>query len=62
MKQAGLGLDLSSRKTRKSNFLDVMERLMPWAQLLALSELHALRKERGCPPVSAEVTLRIHFL
>ncbi|BAP88221.1 transposase, IS5 family [Burkholderiales bacterium GJ-E10] len=61
MKQADLGLDLTSRKTRKGKFLDEMERVVPWAQLLALIEPHAPRKERGRPPFGAEVMLRIHF-
>ncbi len=50
MKQADLGLDLTSRKTRKGKFLDEMERVVPWAQLLALIEPHAPRKERGRHP------------
>ena len=62
MKQADLGLDLTSRKTRKGKFLDEMDRVVPWAQLLALIEPHAPRKERGRPPFGAEVMLRIHFL
>ena len=62
MKQADLGLDLTSRKTRKGKFLDEMNRVVPWAQLLALIEPHAPRKERGRPPFGAEVMLRIHFL
>ncbi len=62
MKQADLGLDLTSRKTRKGKFLDEMNRVVPWAQLLALTEPHAPRKERGRPPFGAEVMLRIHFL
>ena len=35
---------------------------MPWAQLLALIEPHAPRKERGRPPFGIEAMLRIHFL
>ena len=62
MKQYNLGLDLTSRNTRKGKFLDEMERVVPWAQLLALIEPLALRKERGRPPLGAEVMLRIHFL
>ena len=62
MQQADLGLDLTSRKTRKGKFLDEMNRVVPWAQLLALIEPHAPRKERGRPPFGAEVMLRIHFL
>jgi IS5 family transposase len=62
MKQADLGLDLTSRKTRKAVFLDEMDRVVPWAQLLALIAPHAPRKDRGRPPFGIEVMLRIHFL
>ena len=62
MKQADLGLDLTHRKTRKGKFLDEMERVVPWAQLLALIAPHAPRKERGRPPFGIEAMLRIHFL
>ena len=62
MKQADLGLDLTSRETRKAVFLDEMDRVVPWAQLLALIAPHAPRKDRGRPPFGIEVMLRIHFL
>lgn len=62
MKQADLGLDLTHRKTRKAVFLDEMERVVPWAQLLALIAPHAPRKERGRPPFGTQAMLRIHFL
>ena len=62
MKQADLGLDLTQRKTRKAVFLDEMDRVVPWAQLLALIAPHAPRKERGRPPFAIEAMLRIHFL
>ena len=62
MKQADLGLDLTSRKTRKGKSLDEVNRVVPWAQLLALIEPYAPLKHRGRPPFGAEVMLRIHFL
>ncbi|CAJ0880101.1 IS5 family transposase IS1405 [Ralstonia mannitolilytica] len=62
MRQADLRLDLTRRKTRKAVFLDEMERVMPWAQLLALIEPHAPLKDRGRPEFAIEVLLRIHFL
>jgi IS5 family transposase len=34
MKQMGLGLDLSTKKTRKREFLEEMERVVPWAALV----------------------------
>ena len=33
MKQIGLDLNLSTRKTRKQVFLEQMEQVVPWAQL-----------------------------
>ena len=39
-----------------------MGRVVPWAQLLALIEPHAPRKERDRPPFGAQVMLRTHFL
>ncbi len=62
MNQADLGLDLTSRKAHRGMFLDKMECVVPCAQLLALIEPHAPRKERGRPPFGAQVMLRIHFL
>ena len=62
MKQTDLGLDLTSRKTRKAQFLDEMERVVPWGTLLALIAPHAPRKDKGRPPFGSEVMMRIHFL
>jgi IS5 family transposase len=33
MKQLGLGLNLSTKKSRKREFLDEMERAVPWSAL-----------------------------
>ena len=62
MKQTDLGLDLTSRKTRKAQFLDEMNRVVPWGALLALIAPHAPRKDKGRPPFGIEAMLRIHFL
>lgn len=62
MKQADLSLDLTHRKAPKAMFLDEMDRVVPWAELLALITLHALRKERGRPQFDIEAMLRIHFM
>ena len=45
MKLAELGLDLTSRKTRKDKFFDEMNRMVQWTQLLALIKPHASREE-----------------
>ena len=36
MKQAALPLSLNVKKTRKAEFLAQMERVVPWAELVAL--------------------------
>jgi IS5 family transposase len=40
MKQLGLGLNLSTKKTRKREFLEEMERVVPWAVLVQIVEPH----------------------
>jgi transposase, IS5 family len=48
MKQANLGLDLTTKRTRKREFLDEMNRVDPWSQLVGLVSVHAPdgRRER----------------
>ena len=36
MKQASLNLDLHCKKTRKREFLEQMEQVVPWAELVSL--------------------------
>jgi len=62
MKQLGLGLNLSTKKTRKGKFLDEMERVVPWAALVQIVEPHCPRAKTGRPPFAAETMLRIHYL
>jgi transposase, IS5 family len=62
MKQLGLGLNLSTKKTRKAKFLDEMERVVPWAALVEIVEPHCPRAKTGRPPFAVETMLRIHYL
>jgi transposase, IS5 family len=62
MKQADLGLNLSTKRTRKREFLDEMNRVVPWAALVELIAPHAPEGRRGRPPFPIETMLRIHFL
>lgn len=62
MKQQDLGLQLSTRRTRKAVFLSEMNLVVPWAQLLALIAPHAPRARTGRPPFELASMLRIHFL
>lgn len=40
MKQGTLGLNLSTKRTRKREFLDEMDHVVPWAELASLIEPH----------------------
>jgi transposase, IS5 family len=62
MQQAELGLNLSTKRTRKREFLAQMERVVPWSELVALIEPHAPEKRRGRPPFALLTMLRIHFM
>ena len=62
MKQADLGLELSTKRTRKREFLDDMERVVPWTDLVSLISGHAPQGKRGRPPFAVSTMLRIHFL
>jgi len=62
MKQADLGLNLNMKRTRKREFLDEMNRVVPWADLVALVRPFAPKGERGRPPFLIEPMLRIHFM
>ena len=62
MKQLGLRLNLSTKKTRNAKFLDEMERVVPWASLVAIVEPHCPRDKTGRTPFAVETMLRIHYL
>ena len=62
MKQASLELNLSARKTRKREFLEHMERVVPWAALVALIAPYYPEGRTGRPPFALETMLRVHFL
>ena len=62
MKQADLGLNLTTKRTRKREFLAQMERVVPWAALVQLVAPHAPEGRKGRPPFSVETMLRVHFM
>jgi transposase, IS5 family len=62
MKQADLGLNVSTKRTRRGEFLAQMERVVPWAELVALVTPHAPEGRKGRPPFAVETMLRIHFM
>lgn len=60
MKQLGLGLNLSTKKTRKREFLEEMERVVPWALLVQIVDPHYPKAKTGRPPFGIEMLLRTH--
>ena len=62
MKQADLGLNLTTKRTRKREFLDEMNRVVPWTALVELIAPYAPEGRKGRPPFPVESMLRIHFM
>jgi len=50
------------KTTRREQFLFGMEKVVPWARLIALIEPHYPKGKRGRPPVGVERMLRLYFL
>jgi IS5 family transposase len=51
-----------AKKTRREQFLDEMDAVMPWAELLALVAPYYSTGETGRKPVGLEIMLRVYFL
>jgi len=62
MKQQDLGLNLSTRRTRKAEFLGEMELVVPWRELVSLVSAAVPPKTTGRPPFAHETMLRLHFM
>ena len=56
------GFERYSKKTRRAQFLEEMEQVVPWRELRALIEPHYPKAGNGRPPVGVERMLRIYFL
>ncbi len=67
MKQLSLGesgFERKTKRTRKREFLDEMNLVVPWAELVSLIAPHSPTRSAkgGRPPFAVETMLRIHFL
>ena len=64
MKQMSLatGFEKKSKRTRKREFLDEMDLVAPWHELVTLIESHSPPKATGRPAFAVETMLRIHLL
>ena len=62
MKQAALNLNLGVKKTRKQVFLELMNKVVPWAALVELIAPYYPEGKTGRPRFSLQTMLRIHLL
>ena len=63
--QQDAGFEKHRKTTRRDVFLAEMDRVVPWASLVAVIEPHYPKPREdggGRPPVGLERMLRIHFL
>ena len=56
------GFERYGKKTRRAEFLEEMEQVVPWKKLGALIEPHYPKMGNGRPPVGVERMLRMYFL
>src|ERR1700691_5762601 len=56
------GFERYSKKTRRAEFLEEMEQVVPWKKLCTLIEPHYPKTGNGRPPVGVERMLRMYFL
>src|SRR4030095_4901872 len=50
------------KKTRRENFLEEMDQVVPWGALLQVIEPHYPKAGNGRPPLGLEKMLRIYFM
>ena len=62
MKQAFFDMILSTKKTRKCEFLEQMELVVPWKALVEMITPFYPEGRTGRPPFSLEAMLRTHFM
>jgi len=51
-----------ARKSRREEFLNVMEVVVPWQELEALIEPHYPKAGNGRQPIGLSIMLRVYFL
>ena len=62
IKQAALPLNLNIKKTRKQVFLEQMEQVVSWADLVCLIAPYYPEGKNGRPPFPLMTMLRTHFM
>ena len=54
--------ELAQRKTKKKEFLNRIDRIVPWGEWLKIVEPHYYKGERGNKPYDKELMLRLYLL
>jgi IS5 family transposase len=62
MQQTTLNLDLNLKKTRKREFLEQMNEVVPWAALVERIAPYYPEGRTGIPPFSLATMLRVYFM
>ena len=62
MSFASTNFDRYAKVTRRAVFLDEMDRILPWEEIVAIVRPHYPTGEVGRMPIGLERMLRIHFL
>ena len=62
MQHTDLDLSLSTKRTRKREFLAQMEQVVPLDDLVDLVSPYAPQRKTGRPPFDVLIMLRIHFM
>jgi transposase, IS5 family len=58
----GAGFEQHRKPTRRDEFLNTMNRIIPWVALCKVIEPHYPKRGNGRPPIGLERMLRIHFV
>ncbi|MBB5421755.1 hypothetical protein OKW33_006471 [Paraburkholderia atlantica] len=58
----GAGFETRRKRTRRDEFLDTMNAIVPWAELCAVVEPYYPKRGNGRPPIGLERMLRIHLI
>lgn len=60
--QVSLGLGASTKRTRRWEFLEEMDRVVPWSSMVAEIAQSIPEGKRGRPPFPVESLLRIRLM
>ena len=50
------------KKTKREEFLEIMEEIIPWDEWVGIIRPHYLAGKRGRPPIEIEIMLRMYLL